>query len=478
MMVRRIVQGFVIFVVISSVLGGSRNNITKDLMRNYDKRVRPAKGFSESVRVKFKLHLNQLLDVSEVSQKIETKLWLSHRWTDSRLEWNPDEYEGLQYVHLPTEDLWLPVFVLYNNADGDFAVTDFTKAKVYSNGTIDWKPPVIFSSFCEIQVANFPFDTQNCTMKIGPWTSGQDLLDMVNSDGEVMNHKCESPDIENYNENGEWKMLSTGCYKHYIQYTCCIGPYVDMTYHFVIQRRPLYLMMNILFPTMLFSLLTCTVFYLPSDAGEKMTLSVSLLLSLVVFLLVIVEAIPSTAKGVPLLGQYILFTMILVTLSIIITVFVLNVHYRTPSTHTMPDWVKKVFIVLLPKMMFSSTIKKMNPFADDEEMKSKKNFYNEISDISGSEGSDGRALLNPDTKEAIEGIQLVAEHFKDEEESYKEQIEWKYVAMVLDHFLLYVFIAAILLGTIGIFGKRLLELGYEEEMFRNNKDDCLLNCVA
>lgn len=60
-----------------------------------------------------------------------------------------------------------------------------------------------------------------------------------------------------------------------------------MTYHFVIQRRPLYLMMNILFPTMLFSFLTCTVFYLPSDAGEKMTLSVSLLLSLVVFLLVI-----------------------------------------------------------------------------------------------------------------------------------------------------------------------------------------------
>jgi len=62
-----------------------------------------------------------------------------------------------------------------------------------------------------------------------------------------------------------------------------------MTYYFVLQRRPLYLVTNILLPTMLFSFLTCAVFFLPSDAGEKMTLSISLLLSLIVFLLVIGE---------------------------------------------------------------------------------------------------------------------------------------------------------------------------------------------
>jgi len=75
------------------------------------------------------------------------------------------------------------------------------------------------------------------------------------------------------------------------------------------------------------------------------------LLSLTVFLLVITETIPSTSLVIPLVGEYLLFTMIFVTLSIVITVFVLNIHYRTPTTHTMPKWVKTVFLSLLPKVL-------------------------------------------------------------------------------------------------------------------------------
>lgn len=78
------------------------------------------------------------------------------------------------------------------------------------------------------------------------------------------------------------------------------------------------------------------------SSGEKMTLSISVLLSLTVFLLVIVELIPSTSSAVPLIGKYMLFTMVFVIASIIITVIVINTHHRSPSTHTMPEWVRKV----------------------------------------------------------------------------------------------------------------------------------------
>lgn len=73
-----------------------------------------------------------------------------------------------------------------------------------------------------------------------------------------------------------------------------------------------------------------------------MTLSISVLLSLTVFLLVIVELIPSTSSAVPLIGKYMLFTMVMVIASIIITVIVINTHHRSPSTHTMPAWIRKV----------------------------------------------------------------------------------------------------------------------------------------
>lgn len=81
--------------------------------------------------------------------------------------------------------------------------------------------------------------------------------------------------------------------------------------------------------------------------GEKMTLSISVLLSLTVFLLVIVELIPSTSSAVPLIGKYMLFTMVFVIASIIITVIVINTHHRSPSTHTMPPWIRKVCFLFL-----------------------------------------------------------------------------------------------------------------------------------
>lgn len=67
-----------------------------------------------------------------------------------------------------------------------------------------------------------------------------------------------------------------------------------------------------------------------------MTLCISILVSLTVFFLLLAEIIPPTSLAVPLLGKYLLFTMILVTVSIIVTVCVLNVHFRyvTQRPHT------------------------------------------------------------------------------------------------------------------------------------------------
>nr|pir nicotinic acetylcholine receptor alpha chain - marbled electric ray (fragments) [Torpedo marmorata] len=36
---------------------------------------------------------------------------------DVRLRWNPADYGGI--IRLPSDDVWLPDLVLYNNADGD-----------------------------------------------------------------------------------------------------------------------------------------------------------------------------------------------------------------------------------------------------------------------------------------------------------------------------------------------------------------------
>lgn len=59
---------------------------------------------------------------------------------------------------------------MLTSADGNFEVTLATKATLYHSGLVEWKPPAIYKSSCEIDVEYFPFDEQTCILKFGSWT--------------------------------------------------------------------------------------------------------------------------------------------------------------------------------------------------------------------------------------------------------------------------------------------------------------------
>lgn len=230
------------------------------------------------------------------------------------------------------------------SADGEFAVTHMTKAHLFYTGKVRWVPPAIYKSSCSIDVTFFPFDQQNCKMKFGSWTYDKAKIDLERLETTV--------DLKDYWESGEWAIVNAVGTYNTKKYDCCYEIYPDITYFFIIRRLPLFYTINLIIPCLLISCLTVLVFYLPSDCGEKITLCISVLLSLTVFLLLITEIIPSTSLVIPLIGEYLLFTMIFVTLSIIITVFVLNVHHRSPGTHKMPSWVHTIFLDIIPRCLF------------------------------------------------------------------------------------------------------------------------------
>ncbi|XP_034550749.1 neuronal acetylcholine receptor subunit alpha-4-like isoform X2 [Notolabrus celidotus] len=273
-----------------------------------------------------------------------TNVWVKQEWNDYKLRWNPEEYENVTSIRIPSEIIWRPDIVLYNNADGDFAVTHLTKAHLFYDGRIKWMPPAIYKSSCSIDVTFFPFDQQSCKMKFGSWTYDRAKIDLITMSSNV--------DQMDYWESGEWVIVNAVGKYNTKKYECCTEIYSDITYYFIIRRLPLFYTINLIIPCLLISCLTVLVFYLPSQCGEKITLCISVLLSLTVFLLLITEIIPSTSLVIPLIGEYLLFTMVFVTLSIIITVFVLNVHHRSPQTHGMPHWVRRVFLDMVPRVLF------------------------------------------------------------------------------------------------------------------------------
>jgi len=54
--------------------------------------------------------------------------------------------------------------------------------------------------------------------------------------------------------------------------------YQDVSLHLIIQRKPLFYVINIISPCVMISAISVLVFYLPSGSSEKMTMGISVLL--------------------------------------------------------------------------------------------------------------------------------------------------------------------------------------------------------
>ncbi|XP_059486824.1 acetylcholine receptor subunit alpha-like isoform X2 [Neocloeon triangulifer] len=323
-----------------------------DLLSNYNKLVRPVVNTSDVLRVCIKLKLSQLIDVNLKNQIMTTNLWVEQSWYDYKLQWDPREYGGVQMLHVPSDHIWRPDIVLYNNADGNYEVTLMTKATVYYNGKVVWQPPAVYKSSCAIDVEYFPYDIQTCVLKLGSWTYDGFKVDLRHMDEKIGSNMVEvGVDLSEFYMSVEWDILEVPAVRNEKFYTCCDEPYLDITFNITMRRKTLFYTVNIIIPCMGISFLTVLTFYLPSDSGEKVTLSISILISLHVFFLLVVEIIPPTSLVVPLLGKYLIFAMILVSISICVTVVVLNVHFRSPQTHRMAPWVKRVFIHILPRLL-------------------------------------------------------------------------------------------------------------------------------
>ncbi|XP_068631519.1 acetylcholine receptor subunit alpha-like isoform X4 [Battus philenor] len=372
------------------VCGGNPDakRLYDDLLSNYNKLVRPVLNVSDALTVRIKLKLSQLIDVNLKNQIMTTNLWVEQSWYDYKLSWEPREYGGVEMLHVPSDHIWRPDIVLYNNADGNFEVTLATKATLNYTGRVEWRPPAIYKSSCEIDVEYFPFDQQTCVMKFGSWTYDGFQVDLRHIDEARGTNVVElGVDLSEFYTSVEWDILE----------------------------------------------------------------------------------VPAV--------------------SICVTVVVLNVHFRSPQTHTMAPWVRRVFVHVLPRLL---VMRRPHCRLDPHRSRFAGIVAREAMELTCAEtaspsacrlhaalgGSaahaphatqatlahgagvpaDAGALCDalrrwhrcPELHKAIDGINYIADQTRKEEESTRVKEDWKYVAMVLDRLFLWIFTLAVVVGSAGI----------------------------
>uniref|UniRef100_A0A672GDP3 Cholinergic receptor, nicotinic, delta (muscle) n=1 Tax=Salarias fasciatus TaxID=181472 RepID=A0A672GDP3_SALFA len=456
--------------------------------KGYKKDLRPVERQQDVVDVYLSLTLSNLISLKEVDETLLTNVWIEHMWTDYRLSWNSSEFDGISVLRLPSDMLWLPQIVLENNNDAQFEVALYCNVLVYDSGFCSWQPPAIFRSSCSINVNYFPFDWQNCTLKFVSLTYNAKEVRILLKEDEEETEKWTVEwiviDPQSFTENGEWEIIhlpaKRNTHKHIPMES---NKHQDVTFYLIIKRKPLFYIVNIIIPCVLISFLAALVYYLPADSGEKMTLSISVLLAQSVFLLLISQRLPETSMSVPLIVKYLMFIMVLVTVVVLNCVVVLNLHFRTPSTHVMSEWTKRTFLERLPRILRMSRPEEAEPLWDgalprrsssvgyiaaaDEYYSVKSRSELMFEKQSGRHGLTARpthaAVVKPqddggvtdqlyaEMKPAVDGANYIIKHMRNKNDYNEEKDNWSGIARTVDRLCLFLVTPVMMFGTVIIF---------------------------
>ncbi|XP_073866622.1 acetylcholine receptor subunit delta isoform X7 [Macaca fascicularis] len=387
--------------------------------KGYNKELRPVAHKEESVDVTLALTLSNLISLKEVEETLTTNVWIEHGWTDNRLKWNAEEFGNISVLRLPPDMVWLPEIVLENNNDGSFQISYSCNVLVYNYGFVYWLPPAIFRSSCPISVTYFPFDWQNCSLKFSSLKyTAKEITLSLKQDAE-----------ENRTYPVEWIIIDPEGF----------------------------------------------------TGGEKTSVAISVLLAQSVFLLLISKRLPATSMAIPLIGKFLLFGMVLVTMVVVICVIVLNIHFRTPSTHVLSEGVKKLFLETLPELLHMSRPAEDGPSPGALVRRSSSLGYiskaeeyfllKSRSDLMFEKQSERHGLarrlttarrppasseqaqqeLFNELKPAVDGANFIVNHMRDQNNYNEEKDSWNRVARTVDRLCLFVVTPVMVVGTAWIF---------------------------
>lgn len=424
--------------------------LVRDLFRDYNKLIRPVEHSNQTVEVEVGLSLVQLINVNEKNQVMTTNVWQQFHWKDYQLKWEPAHYGGIDVLRPPPDKVWRPDIVLFNNADGNYEARYKSNVLIYHDSKVEWIPPAIFQSTCRIDVTYFPFDQQKCEMIFGSWTyTGNAVTLKFYKNRDYM-------ELSDYWKSGTWDLVEVpGCLQSFNGSKWGVPTESQITYYVRMRRKTLFYTVNLILPAVLISFLCLLVFLLPAEAGEKITLGISILLSLVVFLLLVSKILPPTSLVIPLIAKYLLFTFAMNCLSVLVTVVIINFNFRGPRTHTMPNWIRIVFLEYLPIILRMKRPKKTRLRWMMDMHGSSPPCDHIAGPIPVSQGIDPygaiASQLSPAAARATEAIEFVAEHLKCEDEYVQIREDWKYIAMTIDRLQLYLFSLGTTVGTLYIF---------------------------
>ncbi|KAL4217187.1 Acetylcholine-activated cation-selective channel [Mactra antiquata] len=226
----------------------------------------------------------------------------------------------------PQNNVWKPDIALTNSFTTFSGLgAEYLNIKVDFNGTMNWYPYQVLDSTCSVTITYFPFDEQTCELRFSAWSyTKEDVVISLGKKGIL---------LDRYVPNALWDLIETD--DKNIRNT----DEATVVFSLKLKRKPKFYILTIITPLILLSLLNTFAFMLPVTSGERSGYSITVFLSLAIFLTIVSDQLPKNSEHVSLLAVYIMSVTALSTFIVIICL----IELRMQSWHETPKPINRFF---------------------------------------------------------------------------------------------------------------------------------------
>uniref|UniRef100_A0A9J2Q7N8 Neurotransmitter-gated ion-channel ligand-binding domain-containing protein n=1 Tax=Ascaris lumbricoides TaxID=6252 RepID=A0A9J2Q7N8_ASCLU len=154
-------------------------------------------------------------------------------WLKQLLKWDPLKFGGLRRIHVPSNKIWKPDILVYNNANMNVEENELeTNAILEYNGSVILFRSMITDITCNLNLRDFPFDQQICFLIFASWSMDGSKVQLQPTN--------DTNNLELYIRNTEWTLMDFAYKIYKKRYDCCPQPFYDITYFLVLKRSPSY----------------------------------------------------------------------------------------------------------------------------------------------------------------------------------------------------------------------------------------------
>ena len=307
-------------------------NLRANLFNNYVNTERPVKIFSNNIKLKYGIEIKSLEKFDQKGENIEFNLWITQLWNDEYLKWNVSEYK---YKHLSVQSnqIWIPDLELYNSASKPIIYDSNGGLKLNYNGDILWIRPTRYSFACKLNLKNFPFDSQECTMIFGSWKYNSNFLDLR----PFNNHKIfKNISIDPNFSHNEWNIVDSYAIHEDIEYLCCPGELWPNTFYTIVLERNYTKYMVVIAMTLLITIASLVILTFSMNNYTRTFVLVFLPLS-IIWLQVYISS------KIPVIQYYTLMEKLLITCFIITILNAVESGFVYIILNEKYNWMHKIY---------------------------------------------------------------------------------------------------------------------------------------